>query len=80
MLGPPRADRGRPVTEHPSDYAWTKRMRRFTEVSRIPEAKCWSMAADADPPVHDIHEWLEWAEKTLLTKAQKAELAKWNAQ
>lgn len=66
------------MSEFPADHSWTKRMARFCEVSRMSEAKCWSAAADTD--CFDIHEWLDLAEATLLTKTQKAQLKEWTSQ
>ena len=39
------------------------------------EAKCWAIARDKK--FFDIHDFLDWAEAELLTKAQKAELNCW---
>lgn len=60
------------MTEYPGDYAWTKRLRRFTEVSRLTEAKCWQLAGDSD--CYDMYQWLDLAEETILTAAQREEL------
>lgn len=60
------------MTDFPADFAWTKRLRRFTEVSRLTEAKCWQLAGDSD--CFDMYEWLDLAEKSMLSSAQREEL------